>query len=124
MKVLSADDSAIIRRIIRGVVEAIGYELVEAPDGQAAWEMLEKHGNDIKLILLDWNMPRMDGYTLLTKIKSDVRFKDIPVAMVTTESERKNAIKAIQAGANNYITKPFTQEDLSTKIMECLGMGF
>ncbi|HOE91249.1 MAG TPA: response regulator, partial [Candidatus Cloacimonadota bacterium] len=75
------------------------------------------------LIFLDINMPGMNGYDLLKIIKTSDEYKHIPVMMVTTEGERKNVIKAIQAGADNYLTKPFTPEDLSIKILECLGIS-
>jgi two-component system chemotaxis response regulator CheY len=123
MKVLSVDDSSLIRRVVRGAVEVLGYELVEACDGVAALELLEVQYKEIVLALLDWNMPRMDGFTLLTKMKEDERFKHIPIAMVTTEVERLKVIRAIKAGAINYVMKPFSQEELSKKILECLGQG-
>ena len=77
----------------------------------------------IKLILLDLNMPEMNGFETLDAIKADDRFKNIPVMMVTTEPEKSNISKAISRGAKHYITKPFTQEDLATRIAECLGLG-
>jgi two-component system chemotaxis response regulator CheY len=75
------------------------------------------------MILLDWNMPEMDGITLLKTLKADPNYRDIPVTMVTTESERVRVIDAIKSGAKNYVTKPFTQEQLIAKIQESLGMG-
>lgn len=124
MKVLSADDSAIMRRIIRGAVEVLGYELLEAADGLEALEKLKEFHSEIDLILLDWNMPNLDGFQLLVKIKENDLYKHIPVAMVTTEAEKGKIAQAIKAGAINYIMKPFSQEDLVTKIMESLGKGF
>ncbi|MCX7747654.1 MAG: response regulator [Clostridia bacterium] len=123
MKILSADDSAIIRKIIKGAAEVLEFELLEASDGLEALELLEKQYKDIGLILLDWNMPGLNGYDLLKEIKSNSRFRNIPVMMVTTESERQNIVKAIQAGASHYMTKPFTIEELIKKILECLGKG-
>jgi two-component system chemotaxis response regulator CheY len=75
------------------------------------------------MILLDWNMPEMDGITLLKTLKADPNYRDIPVTMVTTESKRVRVIDAIKSGAKNYVTKPFTQEQLIAKIQESLGMG-
>lgn len=123
MKILSVDDSSIIRRIINGTIEVLGYEMLEASNGEEALDVLSKNHEEIALILLDWNMPGMNGFELLCKIKEDQTLSRIPVMMVTTESERNNIIKAIKAGAKHYVTKPFTQEDLATRIMECLGMG-
>jgi len=124
MKILCVDDSAAIRRIIRNSVDVLGFETIEAADGVQGWETLEKMGSEINLVLLDWNMPNLDGYSLLTKIKGDPRFAGIPVTMVTTEGERSKVVQAIKAGARNYLIKPFSAEDLKTKIMESLGMEF
>lgn len=123
MKVLSVDDSSIMRKIIRSAVDRLGYEFLDAENGNKAMELLSEHYSDIILILLDWNMPDKDGFSTLEEIRSDERFKDIPVMMVTTEAERGNIVKALKAGATHYVTKPFSQEDLLTKMMECLGMG-
>jgi two-component system chemotaxis response regulator CheY len=123
MKILSVDDSAIIRKIIRSGVEVLDYELVEAADGIEALTILERASEDIILILLDWNMPGMDGLVFLEKIKNTASLKHIPVMMVTTESEKENIIRAIQAGAINYLVKPFTIEELMKKVLECMGEG-
>lgn len=121
MKVLSVDDSAIIRKIIRGSAEVLGLEFLEAGDGAEALDVLSAEYNNVGLILLDWNMPVMDGFTTLKNLKSDERFKGIPVMMVTTEAERTNIVQAIQTGAKHYLIKPFTPEDLMSKMLECMG---
>ncbi|AIF53360.1 response regulator [Pelosinus sp. UFO1] len=123
MKILSVDDSAIIRKIIRSGVELLDYELVEAADGMEALTILEQSGEEILLILLDWNMPGMDGLVFLEKVKNTAALKHIPIMMVTTESEKENIIRAIQAGAINYLVKPFTIEELMKKVLECMGEG-
>lgn len=118
-RILSVDDSAIIRKIIKSAVEALKYELLEAADGEEAISILKKEGN-IKLILLDWNMPGMNGYDFLKLAKSDSSFKNIPIMMVTTESEKENIIMAVKAGVTNYLVKPFNTEELIKKIMQCI----
>ncbi len=123
MKILSVDDSAIIRKIMKMAVEVIEYEFMEAADGEEALKVIEQEYKDIALILLDWNMPGIDGFELLKKLKSEDKFKHIPVMMVTTESEKLNIIKAIQAGAAHYVIKPFTMEEVTKKILEALGRG-
>ena len=122
MKILSVDDSNMIRKLIRGAVEVLGHEFLEARDGQEGLEMLQKHP-DTALVLLDWNMPRLDGFSVLQKIKADPKLQHIPVTMVTTEVDRARVVQAIQAGAKNYVMKPFSPEDLATKILESLGQG-
>jgi two-component system, chemotaxis family, chemotaxis protein CheY len=123
-KVLSVDDSGVMRRIIGRTVDVLGYGFLEASNGLEALEVIAKNHEDIALIILDVNMPEMDGFELLRRVKADPVFKDIPVMMLTTESERGKIIEAIQAGAVNYICKPFQQEDLTVKIAESLGEGF
>lgn len=122
MKILSADDSRIMRKIIAGAAEMLDYEIIEAKNGSEALAQLSEHKDDIALILLDWNMPIMDGYEALCHIRKDEGYKDIPILMVTTESEKKSVVKAIQAGANNYLAKPFEKEVLAKKIAECLSL--
>ncbi|MBU2701804.1 two-component system chemotaxis response regulator CheY [Sporomusaceae bacterium BoRhaA] len=122
MKILSVDDSAIIRKIIRSGVELLDFELLEAADGMEALKILAQ-SKDVGLILLDWNMPGMDGMDFLLKVKNSESFPDIPIMMVTTESEKENIIKAIQAGAINYLVKPFTIEELMKKVLECVEEG-
>ena len=123
-KVLSVDDSGVMRRIIGRTVDVLGYGFLEAANGLEALDVIAKNFEDIALIILDVNMPEMDGFEVLRRVKADPKYKTIPVMMLTTESERTRIIEAIQAGAVNYICKPFQQEDLTVKIAESLGEGF
>ena len=122
--VLSVDDSRIMRKMIGNAAETIGYDLLEAEDGRKALDVLEANIENVDLILLDINMPVMNGIETLEAIKADDRFKEIPVVMVTTETSRASIVEAIKMGAANYVCKPFTQEELTTKMVESLGMGF
>lgn len=122
MRILSVDDSRATRQFIRNAIDVLGFDFLEACDGADGLAVLEKEG-PVDLILLDWNMPVMDGITMLKALKADDRFKEIPVTMVTTEIERHKVITAVEQGAKNYVMKPFTQEDLIAKILESLGMG-
>ena len=121
--VLSVDDSAIVRKIIKSTVEALDYELLEASDGLEALSIIERYYKQVRLVLLDWNMPGMNGFDFLKAVKSNQLFNRIPVMMITTESEKTNIIKAVQAGVNNYLLKPFKTEELSKKIVETVGRG-
>ena len=123
MKILSVEDSAATRQFIKRAVDVLGFEFIEAENGQEALKILEEEKNAPDLILLDWHMPVMDGIEFMTILKQDDRYKDIPITMVTTELEREHIIGAIDKGARNYLVKPFQQEDLIAKIMEGLGMG-
>lgn len=124
MKILAVDDVLLIRKLTRRTVEALGGELFEASDGIEALLTLDKNGGKFDLIILDWNMPKMDGFEFLNRIKSKDKYKSIPVMMATTESEKDKIVKAIQAGASNYLIKPFTERELTKKILECLGLGY
>ena len=121
-KILSVDDSAIIRKIIKNGVELLGFELLEASDGEEGLAVLAKERQGIKLILLDWNMPGMNGMEFLKKVKVPGSiYQEIPIIMVTTESEKTAIVQAIQMGVSNYLLKPFAIEELTKKIRSCLG---
>ena len=110
-----------MRRIIGRAIQVLGYEVLEASNGLEALGALEQHCESVALVILDVNMPEMDGMETLARIKAEPRFKGIPVMMVTTDSDRGRIVQAIQAGAANYLTKPFSQDDLVTKMAACLG---
>ena len=120
MKILTVDDSMLVRKIIKNTIEVLNYEVVEASNAKAALEVLDKQHRDIKLILLDWIMPGTDGLELLKIIKGDGRYKDIPVAMVSSKSEEESIALAMQNGAVKYLVKPFQVEELTKLILECL----
>jgi two-component system chemotaxis response regulator CheY len=121
MRILSIDDSNSIRHAVRKMLEVIGADLYEAGDGMAGLQELERIGA-VDLILLDMEMPRLDGLGFLTAVKKDPRWKDIPVIIVSSIQQREQMIKAIQEGAKQYLTKPFTSEQLLTKVVEALGL--
>lgn len=120
-KVLSIDDSSTTRKIIQRAIEALGYEFLEAADGASGLEVLKKNYTDIGIILLDWNMPGMNGIEFLEAFNSNGLYHKIPIIMVTTEAEKGNVVKALKLGVKNYILKPFTNEELATKVSQCLG---
>lgn len=117
-KILFVDDSPVIKKIVQRTVVSAGFEFLGASDGKEALEVLAKESGDVKLILSDWNMPIMNGFDFLKAVKSNNTFKHIPVIMITTEAEKSNINKAIQAGAANYLLKPFNPEDLHLKIKQ------
>ncbi len=114
MRVLLCDDSGTMRTIQVRCLNKLGItDIVEAEDGQQALDFYEKN-DAFDVILSDWNMPNMDGLTLLKEIR--LRNKDIPVIMITTEAERARVVAAIQAGVSDYLVKPFTPDGLAEKL--------
>lgn len=121
MKILLADDSLTIRRIERNLLKEIGYEdVLEADCGEDAVAILRENP-DVDLVLLDWNMPLMNGLDCLKALKADPATKKIPVVMVTAEATKSRIIEAIQAGASNYLVKPFEVGKLREIINAILG---
>ena len=121
MKVLVVDDSSTMRRILTNCLKEAGYdEAVQAADGIEALDVLSKD-RDVGLILTDWHMPNMDGFTLLKEVKKNNGTKSIPVIMVTTQAEKRSVVDALQSGASSYIVKPFTPEVINEKIGEVMG---
>lgn len=122
-KFLIVDDFSTMRRIIRNLLKELGYNNIdEAEDGFDALNKLRSGSFDF--VLSDWNMPNMDGLTLLQTIRADSSLSHLPVLMVTAEAKKENIIAAAQAGANGYIVKPFTSVTLDeklAKIFERLG---
>ena len=109
------DDSRTIRNIQKNVLAQLGHtdtDIAEAADGVEALKALASDRPD--LVLIDWNMPNMDGLALVEKIRE--KDKALPLIMVTTEAEKSRVLEAIKAGVNNYVVKPFTAEALSAKI--------
>ncbi len=116
MKALVVDDSKAIRSIIGKHLTALGFDVVEADSGVDALVQLKKMGG-ADIALLDWNMPEMDGFEFLRRVREDPEFSDLRVMMVTTESEMSQVAKALEAGANEYLMKPFTKEALLEKLV-------
>lgn len=120
MKILIAEDSALMRRVIVKVVTEKNHEPLESSNGAEVLAKLRKNESDVGLIILDWNMPLMSGYEALGKIRSQQKYDKIPVLMATADGVAEDVIKAIKAGANGYLVKPYTSESLSAKIDEML----
>ncbi len=115
MKFLVVDDFSTMRRIVRNLLKELGYSNVEeAEDGAIGLSKLK--GGDFEFVVSDWNMPNMDGLTMLQQIRADPALKHLPVLMVTAEAKKENIIAAAQAGANGYVVKPFTAATLDEKL--------
>ena len=114
MRALIVDDSRFVRGYLRGLLEAKGIECEEAGDGQAGMEMLDSSGS-FDLALLDWNMPVMNGLDMLKQLRAE-GYSDLKVMMVTTEAENDFILRALDAGADEYLMKPFDDEALTEKL--------
>ena len=123
-KILSVDDSATMRKVVGRTVAVLGFDLLEAGNGEEAIEKIKANPGEVALVILDVNMPILDGEETLHRMKADPELSDIPVMMLTTESERTRVLGFIQAGAANYLMKPFSGDDLAAKITSSLGLGF
>lgn len=115
MKILIVDDFSTMRRIIRNILKQLGFiNVEESEDGCAAFEKLKE--SDYDLLITDLNMPNMTGLDLLKEVRANEKLKDLKVLLVTAEAEKENIIQAAQAGANEYVVKPFTADVLGQKI--------
>ena len=115
LRFLVVDDFSTMRRIVRNLLKELGFANVdEAEDGAVALQKLKAGGFDF--VISDWNMPNMDGLTLLQTIRADEALKKLPVLMVTAEAKKENIVAAAAAGANGYVVKPFTAATLDEKL--------
>ncbi len=119
-KVLFVDDSPTMRRIIKNSLQKIGFtEMIEAENGVDALDKME--GEDIGLILSDWNMPEMNGKQFVEELKGNDNYKDIPIIMITTRGMKEDVITAVKLGVAGYVVKPFTPDVLKGKIQKALA---
>jgi two-component system, chemotaxis family, chemotaxis protein CheY len=115
LKFLIVDDFSTMRRIVRNLLKEIGYNNAdEAEDGAVAFTKL-KAGN-FDFVVSDINMPNMNGFELLAKIRADEALKKLPVLMVTAEAKKEDIVLAAQNGASGYVVKPFTKATLEEKV--------
>ncbi len=120
MNVLVVDDYRTMIRIVRNLMLQLGFQNVDdATDGSTALQMIQS--KPYGLVLSDWNMQPMTGLDLLKAVRSDEKTKATPFVMVTAEAKTENVILARQAGASNYIIKPFTLAVLKQKLTSVLG---
>jgi len=122
LDVLIVDDSAAIRKILLrtlGQTDLAVGDVLEAGDGVEALKLLETR--KVGLVLSDINMPNMDGLQLLTSVRSRPEWSNIPVIMITTEGSQAKVMEAIELGAQGYVRKPFTAEQIKEKVTSCLS---
>ena len=115
MRVLVIDDSRAVRMIIGSILGELGMDVVEAADGRQALAMLDENP-DVELMLVDWNMPQMNGFDFIRAVRSQRAYDGVRIMMVTTETEGVQVARALESGANEYLMKPFTKEVLVAKL--------
>lgn len=115
MRAIVVDDSRTTRRILGKMLEEIGFTVSGAEDGRDALTVLEAEGAP-DLMLVDWNMPNMDGYELVCAIREEPKYESIKLVMVTTETGLDRVTAALEAGASEYVMKPFTKDTITDKL--------
>lgn len=115
MRALVIDDSRTVRAIVGKILRDEGLEVVEAGNGREGLDRLREQP-DLTLILVDWNMPVMNGLEFIQAVRADHAYDPIRIMMVTTETEQEQVNRALAAGANEYLMKPFTREILMAKL--------
>jgi len=115
-KALVVDDSRAVRMILARTLKELGFEVREAANGREALEVIETEKNAVTLVLADWNMPEINGLELLKQLRQKPELASLVVVMVTTETELDQMAAALEAGANEYVMKPFTKDILVEKL--------
>ncbi|HEU5005750.1 MAG TPA: response regulator [Jatrophihabitantaceae bacterium] len=115
------DDSSAMRMILRRIVTKLGFEVDEAVNGRDALDKLNAAEQVPDVALIDWNMPEMNGLEFIQAVRSDPRYSRLTLLMVTTESEQSQIVRALAAGAHEYLIKPFTPDAVAEKL-EILGL--
>ena len=116
MRALVVDDSRPIRRIESDILQELGFETAVAVDGRDALNQLQSLESLPDVVLVDWNMPEMDGLEFIKTLRRDPRYAGVVVLMVTTETETNQMLRALSAGADEYLMKPFQKDGLIDKL--------
>lgn len=115
-KAMVVDDSKAIRLILSRALEEIGWQVTQAINGKEAWRAIEAQPEPVKLVLVDWNMPEMNGLEFIRRVRKQQRYDETKLMMVTTETDVNEMVTALEAGANEYVMKPFTKEIIQDKV--------
>ena len=120
MKALVIDDSRVMRKIVGGILVEVGFKVVEAENGQDALDRLAEN-DDVTLCCIDWNMPVMTGFEFVVEVRKHPEWRNVTLMMVTTEGEQGQIVRALAAGAHEYVIKPFTPDVIIDKL-QFLGL--
>jgi two-component system chemotaxis response regulator CheY len=115
-KALVVDDSRAVRMVLSRTLRELGFEVLQAADGREALELMSRERPAVDLALVDWNMPEMNGLELVRRLRAEPRYEAVRLMMVTTETEMEQIVLALEAGANEYMMKPFTREAVEDKL--------
>jgi two-component system chemotaxis response regulator CheY len=115
MRALVIDDSRVVRMVIGKILREAGIEVIEAGNGREGLEQLRQN-QPLQLVLVDWNMPEMNGLDFIQSVRAEPSYDDVRIMMVTTETESEQVVRALNAGANEYLMKPFTKDILIAKL--------
>lgn len=115
MLALVIDDSRVVRMVIGNILRELGMEVVDAADGREGVNRMQENPQ-VELVLVDWNMPVMNGLEFIQAIRAQRTFDRVRIMMVTTETESEQVERALRAGANEYLMKPFTKDVLIAKL--------
>jgi two-component system chemotaxis response regulator CheY len=116
MVALVIDDSRAMRLILSRITSQLGFEVWQAGNGREALDLLEASESVPRVALVDWNMPVMNGLEFVTAVRAEPRYRSMTIMMVTTEGEQSNIVRALAAGAHEYVIKPFTPDAIEEKL--------
>lgn len=116
MKILIADDDPITRRLLESSLAQPGHEIITTHDGQQAWEMLQRMDGPPPLLVLDWLMPGIDGLELCRRVRKTPELQLAYVILLTSRGHREDIVEGLEAGADDYVTKPFNPNELRARI--------
>jgi two-component system chemotaxis response regulator CheY len=119
-RALVVDDSRAMRMILSRTLAESGFDVLQAADGKEALATMEREGASIGLVLVDWNMPELTGLEFVERVRAKPAFNSVRLVMVTTETEIEQMVRALDAGANEYLMKPFTREAVVDKVRQVL----
>ena len=115
MQALVIDDSRVLRRLVGDMMRSFGFDVAEAVNGSEGLDALQK-GPAPDVVLVDWNMPVMNGLEFIQRVRADQRYQKLPLMMVTSETELAHMQQALDAGADEYVMKPFAKEVIAEKL--------
>jgi|Deesub1362B_J571_1020462.scaffolds.fasta_scaffold05276_2 DNA-binding response OmpR family regulator len=115
MKVLIADDDKISRKLVEGLIQKWGYEAIPAAEGNQAWEAIAGD-EDLHLGIIDWIMPGMDGIEICRRVRKEIQEKPFYIILLTSKDRKEDVIRGLNAGADDYVSKPFEGEELRARL--------